>query len=579
MIRNVIKVSALAGMVAALGACEKQLEVTNPNSPETRRVLATPADAEALLSGYYKRWHGGVYGGFNVQGITGMLSFQNYSSLANNCQNARTPFTGVSNTNNPGNVCAGDQSGLYFTMSEVNRVSSSVLKQLNDPAFTLGSTARNARARAFGEFLNGISLGYLALIHDSAAVISAAMGSEDAGALVGYQTLIDSAQAALQRAIDAATDGTVTGTDGFPIPNAWLPSPTSWTSANFVRLIRSYRARLTVNAARTAAERATPCVFAAGARTCVAGNWAFVIADATNGITADHLLTTSTTGGPGAGYVAQMDVYGLWHQMPAFMIGMADASGANYDAWVRTPIEARSQPFFMQTPDLRFPQGASRAAQQADFAISSCQAAAQVCKRYFVNRASGGDQSVGAGWGFSNYDFVRFHSWRVAGSGGSAQNGDLVFFTKAENDLLRAEGEFRLGNFAAAAGIVNTTRAVAGLAAMASDNTTPAADCVPRIPTGVAYGTAGATLTCGTLWEALKYEKRIETAYTHHSAWFLDGRGWGDLPKDTPLYWATPYQDLQARGKALNALYGTGPNTNPSNAPGSAPTTVGTYGY
>jgi hypothetical protein len=578
MIRNVIKVSALAGMVAALGACEKQLEVTNPNSPETRRVLATPTDAEALLSGYYKRWHTGVYGGFNVQGITSMLSFQNYSSLANNCQNARTPFTGVSNTNNPGNVCAGDQSGLYFVMGEVNRVSSSVLKQLADPTFTLGSTARDQRARAFAEFLNGLSLGYQAMIYDSGAVISAGMSSEDAGALVGYQTLIDSAQAAFQRAMDAANDGTVTGVGGFPIPTTWLPSPTSWTSANFVRLIRSYRARLTVNAARTPAERAAPCVFAAGARTCAAANWNFVIADATGGIAADHLLTTSTVGGPGNGYVAQMDTYGLWHQMPAFLIGMADASGTNYDAWVRTPIEARSQPFFMVTPDLRFPQGANRAAQVADFQISSCQAAATVCKRYFVNR-NGNDQSVGAGWGFSNYDFVRFHSWRVAGSGGSAQNGDLVFFTKAENDLLRAEGEFRLGNFATAAGIVNTTRAVAGLAGMASNNTTPAADCVPRVPTGVGYGTASATLVCGTLWEALKYEKRIETAYTHHAAWFLDSRGWGDLPKDTPLYWATPYQDLQARGKALNALYGTGPATNPSNAPGSAAATVGTYGY
>ena len=157
MIRNVIKVSALAGMVAALGACEKELEVTNPNSPETRRVLASPADAEALLSGYYKRWHSGVYGGTgNVHGMANMLAVQNYSSLANNCQNARTPFTGASNANNPGNVCSGEQSSTYFTEGEVNRVASSVLKQLDDPTFSLGSTAQNARARSFAEFLRGV---------------------------------------------------------------------------------------------------------------------------------------------------------------------------------------------------------------------------------------------------------------------------------------------------------------------------------------------------------------------------------------------------------------------------------------
>ena len=268
MIRNVIKVSALAGMVAALGACEKQLEVINPNSPETRRVLASPADAEALLGGYYKRWHSGIYGGTgNVAGMANMLSFQNYSSLANNCQNARTQFTGVSNANNPGNVCAGEQSSMYFVEGEVNRVASSILKQLADPAFTLGSTAQDARARSFAEFLRGVSLGYIALIYDSGAVISADMSAVDPGTLTDYKTLMDSAQAALARAINIAMDtGSVSGGNGFrgtgtsegALPATWIPTPATnpMTRTNFVRLIRSYRARLTANNARTPAERA-----------------------------------------------------------------------------------------------------------------------------------------------------------------------------------------------------------------------------------------------------------------------------------------------------------------------------------
>ena len=580
MIRNVFKFGALAGMVVALGACEKDLVVTNPNSPETRRVLAVPADAEALLAGYYKRWNDGLYRNLGtVQGMANMLSFQNYSSLANNCQNARTQFTGVGNSNTPGNVCQGEQSNQYYVMSEVNRVAASVLKSLNDTLgtvkFTLGSTAQNARARALAEFLNGVSLGYLAMLYDSASVVTPVLSSTEYGPLLGHRTVMDSAHAAFQRAMDAANDVTVTGVNGFPLPGTWIPSPTSFTSANFVRLVRSYRARVTAGVARTPAERAAPCVFAAGVRTCVATNWNFIIADAQNGIAADHLNTTSTTSGPFNGWVDQYGTFGLWHQMPAFIIGMAEGSGANYDAWVRTPIEARSQPFFMVTPDLRFPQGATRAAQQTDFAISSCQGAAQVCRRYFVNRNAGNDQNVGAGWGFSNYDFVRFHSWRTSGATGSARNGDLVYFTRAENDLLQAEGQFRLGNLAAAATLVNTTRAVAGLAPMPANNTTCATDGVPRVPFGAG---PTATFACGTLWEALKYEKRIETAYTHFSAWFFDSRGWGDLAKDTPLYWATPYQDVLARGKAVSSLYGTGPSTNPSNAPGSA-AALGTYGY
>jgi hypothetical protein len=69
------------------------------------------------------------------------------------------------------------------------------------------------------------------------------------------------------------------------------------------------------------------------------------------------------------------------------------------------------------------------------------------------------------------------------------------------------------------------------------------------------------------MFEALKYEKRIETAFTHFAAWFLDSRGWGDLPENTAVFWAVPYQDLQARGYSLDKIYGAGIGT--GNAPNS----------
>jgi hypothetical protein len=62
----------------------------------------------------------------------------------------------------------------------------------------------------------------------------------------------------------------------------------------------------------------------------------------------------------------------------------------------------------------------------------------------------------------------------------------------------------------------------------------------------------------------------------HHGVWFLENRGWGDLAKDTPLYWATPFGDLQARGVAVSAIYGTG--AGPGLAPGSA-APRGNYGW
>ena len=55
------------------------------------------------------------------------MSLQNYSSLNNECQNSRYPFSGASNSNAPGNNCQGDQANPYFILNEVVRVASNFL--------------------------------------------------------------------------------------------------------------------------------------------------------------------------------------------------------------------------------------------------------------------------------------------------------------------------------------------------------------------------------------------------------------------------------------------------------------------
>jgi hypothetical protein len=551
-------ISSLAiSLVFASVACEDSLAVVNQVNGATDQVLGTPNDAEALLGTYYKRWSSGVYGSTtNLEGMANVMSLMNYSSLANNCQNSHTPFTGYQNVNTPGNTCLGEQFRLWSYMGEVDRVASSFLttqKAGVGGKLWPNSPGRDERATAYAEFLRGLSLGYAALMYDSVSVVQLDQGALDPGVLISYKAGMDSALAAMQRAVVATNAAAATG-DGFPLPATWIPSPTSMTKVEFIKLIRSYSARLRANVARTPAERATI-------------NWPAVIADAQNGISADHLITTSTTLGPGNSWRQQYGTFGLWHQMPPFFIGMADTSGT-YAAWIAQPISERgagANAFFMATPDLRFPQGTTRAAQQADFAITSCQAASQTCKRYFVNRA-GNDQLTGASWAYSNYDFVRFHSWVTRGDG-TARNGNTIFYTKAENDLLLAEGLYRTGDLAGAAAIVNVTRVKNGLPAITNFSATApvpgtAVNCVPKVPVAPFN-----VVACGTLFDALKYEKRLETAYTHYVPWYLDGRGWGELPFETPLFWAVPYQDLQARGTSIGALYGTGVGT--GNAPNS----------
>src|SRR5437660_8677337 len=106
-----------------VGCSEKSIEVVNPNAGETQRVLGTADDAEKLLGSYYKRWYAGIYGGpganppTTLEGMANIMSLQNYSSLNNECQNSRYPFSGAANTNAPGNGCGGDQANPYFILN------------------------------------------------------------------------------------------------------------------------------------------------------------------------------------------------------------------------------------------------------------------------------------------------------------------------------------------------------------------------------------------------------------------------------------------------------------------------------
>jgi len=553
-----------------LGACsDNSLVVSNPNSGETKRVLGTPDDAEKLLGSYYKRWYAGLYGGptanppTTLEGMANIMSMQNYSSLNNECQNSRYPFSGATNSNAPGNNCGSDQSNPYFVLGEVNRVAANFLTSVAT-GLSLGSDARSNRDKSFAEFLSGMALGYTALIYDSAAVVSQGQSGSDAGKLLPYTSVMDSAYAALQRAIDLA-NAPGAGANGFPLPADWIPSSTSFSAAEFVKLIRSYRALFRANIARTPTERA-------------AANWDLIIADAQNGISTDHLNTTSTTNGPGGGWRRIYDGGSTWHQMPPFIIGMADVSG-NYQAWIKQSLSDRGAGnvgFFLVTPDLRFPQGATRAAQQADFKIQDCEVAGLLSyKRYFTNRPNGSDQYTGNSWGWSNYDFNRFHSWVIKGDAGNPRNGPLIVYPKAALDMLQAEGLIRKGQFSQAAALINVTRTKNGLPAItAFDGTSPVpggSDCVPKVPQA-----DGVTVACGNMFEAMKYEKRIENAFVQFSNWYFDGRGWGDLAQNTALFWAVPYQDLQSRGYAIDKIYGAGPGA--GNAAGSV-AGKSTYGW
>jgi hypothetical protein len=545
--------------LVGLAACN--LTVQNPNDPETERALARPREVEALLAGQFLRWHRAIYGAAGVSNEVNVSSLELVTSVTG----FQIPPIGIPRA--PFRNSISFQPGVfhYFALEEVARVTATLLDRLDQPDFILGipgTTAQTLRAQAFGQFSRGLALGYLALIYDSASVVGIGQGSEDPGELADYREVMDSALSSLQKAIDAA-NSPATGTGGFPLPGTWIPGPTEMTAANFVRLVRSYRARLRANLARTPAERAD-----IGAGGLV--DWAAVIADAQDGIISDHLLTTNVTNGPshggGRSYMGGAAAP-ILQQMAPLIIGMADNSGS-YAAYLAVPLAQRAgPPFHLVTTDLRFPQGASRAAQQADQTVP-CNPVP--CKRYFVNRTAGDDLNPPA-WTWTEYSFTRWHPWhnngasalQPGGSGAGGGNGYFPFLALAELDLLQAEGQIRKGAYGAAAALINKTRIPAGLPQITQlDISTPipgGSNCVPKVPaSAVQPGGSAITLTCGNLMEAMKYEKRIETLYTHMGGWWLDARGWGDLPEGTGSCWAPPYSELSARSHPVYETGGLG---------------------
>ena len=269
-------------------------------------------------------------------------------------------------------------------------------------------------------------------------------------------------------------------------------------------------------------------------------SWTQVIADAGNGITSDFSMVSTTRAGatrPATDMTEKFfpscstSTWG-WPTSPE-----STRRGSTFPWPTGIPCCPAARPSPSITPDNRFPQGATIEAQ----------------------RASPGRY----------YQAVPSPTWHAAGSrhpplvvlrrpalpllARQRPGAPFPSFAREELDLLRAEGHYRIGNFAQAADLVNATRVAAGL------NATDAAglntSCVPRLPTGA----------CGSLFEMLKWEYRLETQFqgtcTARPGTFWTAAG-ADLYRGTQLQLPVPCNVLRGRGRRatrLAAWAGTAP--------------------
>lgn len=546
---RLISAAVLSASMTLVACQENPLAVNNSQQPDVAKVYGSPKDVETIISHLYQQLWNAQQGNTGIGVQTMVMSFESHSALANFGLGARAAIprgiisNALGNANQTENFQ--DFDGLQRNARSAANAVGAIYK-FNAANNTTGSPARDARAKAFGYFALGYALGNVSMIYDSAAIILPTTPSDEIPPLSDRNAVAAAAQAMLDSAlaISSSPDAT-SGAGGFPIPGAWV-SGGDLSIAAFQKIVHSYKARYRANLARTPAERG-------------AVNWDAVIADANAGLTADFVVNADVTGGWQAGWRSQLAVDPTWSQMTPFILGMADTTRA-YDAWLATPLTARL-PFLMRTPDKRFPSGESRAEQQA--VTGTSRAGTPVGTVLYYRVRPPGEDSPAEPWGNWYYDNWRF--WGVRNAGG---NGPIVSFSVAENDMLAAEGYLRKGNIASAAALIDKTRVRAGLPALSGVVTSASQQipggnaCVPRVPQPPTF----TTTACGTIFEAMKWEKRVETAFTGYAQWWMDSRGWGDLVEGTSLEWAVPWQELYAR---LNQNLYTS----------SARAAKGTYGY
>lgn len=501
-------VTAALLLLGAAGCAD--LAVTNDDEPDTARVVGRPADVEQLIINSYLAWwdatHGFVTTPSGQANQPGLVWNMNQASFESSATAAN--FGGIDRSTIPrtpiGNSTADAYKDFYedtwYGMYRAIKGANDGIGAIEGGLEIGGSASNTTRAEAFAKFVRAIAHGHLALAYDRAFIVDEP-GLTDFGAegLQPYGAVMESALAQLDEVIALAEANT------FNIPEDWI-NGVPLTNQGLAQLAHSYKARFRAQVARTPAERE-------------AVVWSEVVADANQGITADFGPVMENVNWRFLMHY-YMRFYGAWHQVHNFLYGMADQSG-EYQEWIDTPLLQRTA-FLYITPDQRFPQGATAAAQQENPG------------KYIGYHGTVGHLQPSRGsWRWSFYGDERF----LTDDGYyTTALGTIPIMTVEEMNLLEAEGLYRMGDLDGAAALVNLTRTTVGELAPVTASGVPVVGdaCVPRLPDG----------SCGDLFEALKWEKRIETWGQVWGGWFMDSRGWGDLVEGTAYHYPVPAKEL-----------------------------------
>lgn len=502
----------LAVCATLLGACADLEVPTNPNSPPVPEGDPTPTQIEGLLGGSFRNYYyathseGGIALAMSVAADEHTSSAANFAMIDFYQEPRRQIDNFVYYSNSPVLDYTWDR--LYLAMSGV-RSAFIPMKRATSPV-SLG--ANGPRAEAWGRFVQGLAAGMVALIYDKGYRMDETTSDTEAPTLLSHDEMLALSMQYLDQAIVLASGNT------FTIPVEWAPAEGGINSARLAQLAHSYKARFMAWEARTPAERA-------------ALDWNAIMAEVAAGIDEDFNLVIDDVNYSNGLVYQTYTGWGWWDLRYA---GMAETTGTKYQEWSNLPPAAR-QPFRFGSVDARFPS--------SDTASTASPKARGLYVRYVG--AAGGNPERGT-YNWSEYRDYRWSAYW------SASDIPMTEMFHREMRLLQAEGLFRGGDLAGAATIINETRVDNGNlpAATAAGIPNVPATCVPQLGSG----------ECGNLFEALKWEKRVEVYGTTLGDWYFDSRGWGDLVEGTPIQFPIPPGESAGLGLVPYTFGGVGGN-------------------
>jgi hypothetical protein len=503
----------LAAAAILVGGCV-DLDVTNPNEPDRERVLATPGDVQSLISTSYQIYFNHVQqtnpsipnAGMADNITGGFFDFGMHDMTVE----PRIIFD-ASPLNTRGFVGRAPWSRLYPALSNVNDGLFAIDEGL---AITTGpgGADETPRALAFGKFVQGIILGYLALYYDQAIIVSEDTDIEqmDPQDFRPYTEVQAEALRILDEAVAVAQSNT------FTIPGSidWF-NGVEMSSSDFVRLINSYKARLLVYMPRTWEERMA-----------VDYNQVLSLIDA--GITQDFAPQGFLTVWEGnyRRLLSRVRARPSDHVRPdTRALGPADVSG-EFQTWIAASSEDR-RPFQIVTPDRR---------------VHGAAGPATPGKYFGYNLNSIWPESRGT-YRWSYYYYLR------DGTGDSWHTGPQVTISKTEMNLLKAEALIRLNRAAEAVPLINLTRVANGeLPPVTVDGPPLGDECVPKKHNGA----------CGSLWDALIHERQLELMGYEGSIMWWDFRGISRLQEGTLIHFPVSGIEMENLGLSVYTFGGVG---------------------